>query len=63
MCIRDRYKGNKEGLEAESFRFLSDGLAVKTIDSQIVITYLQFPGKRIIPAKDAANSYTKFFEE
>ena len=29
----------------------------------IVITHLQFPGKRIIPASDAANSYTKFFEE
>ena len=59
----EEYKGNKEDLETKAFRFLSHGLVVKTIDSQIVITYLQFPGKRIIPATDAANSYAKFFEE
>ena len=58
----EEFKGNKEDLKAKSFRFISSGLAVKTIDSAIVITYLQFPGKRIIPATDAANSYAKFFE-
>ena len=59
----EEYKGNKEDVETKAFRFLSHGLVVKTIDSQIVITHLQFPGKRIISAADAANSYAKFFEE
>jgi len=59
----EEYKGNKEDVETKAFRFLSNGLVVKTLDSQIVITYLQFPGKRIISAADAANSYAKFFEE
>ena len=59
----EEYKGNTEDLKVKSFMFIPNGLAVKTIDSVIVITYLQFPGKRIIPATDAANSYTKFFEE
>ena len=59
----EEYKGNQEDLKEKSFRFISSGLLVKTIDSAIVITYLQFPGKRIIPAVDAANSYAKFFEE
>ena len=59
----EEYKGSKEDLKTKDFRFLSHGLVVKTIDSQIVITYLQFPGKRIISAADAANSYAKFFEE
>jgi methionyl-tRNA formyltransferase len=39
------------------------GLAVKTNDSMIVITYLQFPGKRIISASDAANAHAEFFEK
>tara|TARA_B100001250_G_scaffold369299_1_gene352679 strand:- start:7858 stop:8778 length:921 start_codon:yes stop_codon:yes gene_type:complete len=56
-------KGNNEGLAVSGFRFTPDGLVTKTSDSLIVITHLQFPGKRIIPASDAANSYTKFFEE
>ena len=59
----EEYKGNKEDVETKAFRFFSHGLVVKTIDSQIVITHLQFPGKRIISAADAANSYAKFFEE
>ena len=59
----EEYKGNKGDVETKAFRFFSHGLVVKTIDSQIVITYLQFPGKRIISAADAANSYAKFFEE
>jgi methionyl-tRNA formyltransferase len=59
----EEYKGNIEDLNLNSFKFISQGLAVKTVDSVIVITYLQFPGKRIITAADAANSYIKFFEE
>ena len=57
-----KYKGSNTGLKVKSFGFISSGLLVKTIDSLIVITHLQFPGKRIIPAIDAANSYAKFFE-
>lgn len=45
------------------FKFIKNGLAVKTIDKTIVITYLQFPGKRIISSSDAANSYSNFFQE
>ena len=56
------YKDNNENLKGKNFIFLPIGLYVKTKDSSIVITHLQFPGKRIIPAADAANSYTKFFE-
>ena len=59
----EEYKDNKGDVETKAFRFFSHGLVVKTIDSQIVITHLQFPGKRIISAADAANSYAKFFEE
>tara|TARA_B100000401_G_scaffold433355_1_gene371904 strand:+ start:354 stop:1274 length:921 start_codon:yes stop_codon:yes gene_type:complete len=58
----EKYKGSNTDLKVKSFRFISSGLLVKTIDSVIVITHLQFPGKRIIPAIDAANSYAKFFE-
>jgi methionyl-tRNA formyltransferase len=56
-------KGNNEDLGVNGFKFTPDGLLAKTSDSMIVITHLQFPGKRIIPTLDAANSYTKFFEE
>ena len=56
------YKDNNENLKGKNFIFLPIGLYVKTEDSSIVITHLQFPGKRIIPAADAANSYAKFFE-
>ena len=58
----EKYNGSSTDLKVKSFRFISSGLLVKTIDSAIVITHLQFPGKRIIPAIDAANSYAKFFE-
>ena len=47
----------------KAFKFVSNGLAVKTIDKNIVITHLQFPGKRIIKSIDAVNSYSNFFEE
>ena len=57
----EEYKGNKEGVETKAFRFLSNGLVVKTIDSQLVITYLQFPGKKIISSSDAFNAYKSFF--
>ena len=47
----------------KKFKFIKNGLAVKTIDKTIVITHLQFPGKRIISSSDAANSYSNFFQE
>ena len=59
----EEYQGNVEDLEIKFYKFIPKGLVVKTADALIVITHLQFPGKRIIPAADAANSYTKFFEE
>ena len=59
----EEYQGNVEDLEIKFYKFIPHGLVVKTADALIVITHLQFPGKRIIPAADAANSYTKFFEE
>lgn len=59
----EEYHGNVEDLEIKFYKFIPHGLVVKTADALIVITHLQFPGKRIIPAADAANSYTKFFEE
>jgi methionyl-tRNA formyltransferase len=57
------YNGNKEAFEGNDFKFISEGLAVKTLGSMIVITYLQFPGKRIISASDAANANAEFFEK
>ena len=59
----EEYEGSLGDLDENSFRFISNGLTVKTNNSAIVITYIQFPGKRIIPARDAANSYAKFFQE
>jgi len=44
-----------------NFNFLDEGILVKTIDSAIVITHLQFPSKKVITAADAANSYADFF--
>ena len=57
------YNQNIDGQMDKIFKFVSNGLAVKTRDTQIVITHLQFPGKRIIHSVDAANSYAKFFEQ
>ncbi len=46
---------------SDNFTFSKDGIIIKTNDSSIVITHLQFPGKKIITASDAANSYADFF--
>ena len=42
-------------------KFDTSGLYIKTIDGAIVITYLQFPSKKIISTSDAFNSYRDFF--
>ena len=44
-----------------NFDFADGAMLVKTIDSTIVITHLQFPSKKVITAVDAANSYADFF--
>ena len=44
-----------------NFDFVDGAMLVKTIDSTIVITHLQFPSKKVITAVDAANSYADFF--
>ena len=54
---------NNEILKDSNYIFNNTGLHIKTIDSSIVITHLQFPGKAIITSADAANSYAEFFEE
>ena len=45
----------------EIISFSKEGIAIKTIDSSIVITHLQFPNKKIISSQDAFNSYRGFF--
>jgi len=46
----------------EIISFNKDGLSIKTNDSSIVITHLQFQNKNIISSKDAFNSYRNFFQ-
>ena len=48
---------------SEDIKFLANGIAFKTKDKPIVITYLQFPGKQIISSKNAINSYAEFFKK
>ena len=38
------------------------GLLIKTVDSTIVITHLQMPGKKIINKSDIYNAYSNYFE-
>ena len=38
-----------------------DGIHIKVKDSVIVITHIQFPGKKIINSSDIYNSYKDFF--
>jgi methionyl-tRNA formyltransferase len=45
----------------EIISFNKYGIKIKTLDSSIVITYLQFPNKKIISSQDAFNSYKEFF--
>ena len=60
MTVSDIISSKRPG---NIFKFDSSGLYINTSTKVIVITYLQFPGKRIISATDAANSYAKFFKE
>ena len=45
----------------EIISFNKEGITIKTLDSSIVITHLQFPNKKIISSQDAFNSYKEFF--
>ena len=54
-------KDAQSGINGEIINFDSSGIVVKTSDSAIVITHLQFPNKKIISAQDANNSYSDFF--
>ena len=44
------------------FKVTKDGLYIKTIDSTIVITHLQMPGKKVINTSDIYNAYSNYFE-
>ena len=54
-AINDEHTSKKYNLKR-------DGIYVKTHDSVIVITHLQFPNKNVISASDAFNAYKDFFE-
>lgn len=44
------------------FKVTKDGLYIKTMNSKIVITHLQMPGKKVINKSDIYNAYSNFFE-
>ena len=44
------------------FKVTRGGLYVKTVDSVIVITHLQMPGKKVINKSDIYNAYSNYFE-
>ena len=44
------------------FKVTREGLIIKTIDSKIVITNLQMPGKKVINKRDIYNAYSNYFE-
>ena len=44
------------------FKVTKGGLYIKTVDSTIVITHLQMPGKKVINKSDIYNAYSNYFE-
>ena len=56
--VLDQINTDKPGI---IYKFDSTGLYINTIDSVIVITYLQLPNRNIISSSDAFNSYKDFF--
>jgi methionyl-tRNA formyltransferase len=58
LAVLDQINNNKPGT---IYKFDSTGLYINTIDSVIVITYLQLPNRNIISSSDAFNSYKDFF--
>mgnify|MGYP003331249831 CR=1 FL=1 len=63
IIIRDMYVSEdiSNAKPGTILNFSKEGVSFKTIDSAIVITHLQFPGKRTIGPKDVYNSYKSFF--
>ena len=53
----DSYKD----LPGSLVKFNREGIVIKTTNSAIVITHLQFPNKKTISSADAFNSYLDFF--
>jgi len=58
MTVSDIISSKRPG---NIFKFDSSGLYINTSTKVIVITYLQFPGKKIISSSDAFNAYKSFF--
>ena len=54
-------KLDNDGTPGSILKVTKDGIYIKVIDSVIVITHLQFPGKKIINSSDIYNSYKDFF--
>ena len=54
-------KLDNDGTPGSILDVTKDGIYIKVIDSVIVITHLQFPGKKIINSSDIYNSYKDFF--
>jgi len=50
-----------DGVPGTILEINKDGITFKTSNSAIVITYIQFPNKKIISSADAFNSYLEFF--
>ena len=58
MTVSDIISSKRPG---NIFKNDSSGLYINTSTKVIVITYLQFPGKKIISSSDAFNAYKSFF--
>ena len=58
MTVSDIISSKRPG---NIFKFDSSGLYINTSTKVIVISYLQFPGKKIISSSDAFNAYKSFF--
>ena len=58
MPISDHLSDASPG---EIIKFDKSGIYIKTYNSVIVITHLQFPNKSVISSNDAFNAYKDFF--
>ena len=59
--IKNIIDDNNIDLFGKEILLSKDGLYIKTSNKVIVITYLQFPSKKIISSSDAFNAYRDFF--
>ena len=58
----EKSKINSNAEPGSIYKLKKTGLYVNTCDKMIVITYLQFPNKKIISSNDAFNAYKDFFK-